>query len=133
MALDITFLLWHSPSMAWEVEYTDEYDLWWSGLNEDEQVDVTAMVGVLEEKGPSLRRPYAGPIVTSAHPNMKELIIQHAGRPYRVFFAFDPRRTAILLIGGDKTGNNRFYEEFVPKADKIYDDYISELKAEGAI
>jgi hypothetical protein len=51
---------------------------------------------------------------------MKELRTQHAGRPYRTLFAFDPRRVAILLIGGDKTGNNRWYDEFVPKADKIY-------------
>lgn len=58
---------------------------------------------------------------------MKELIIQHAGRPYRVLFIFDPRRCAILLIGGDKTGNDRWYEEFVPQADKIYDEHLADL------
>jgi hypothetical protein len=64
---------------------------------------------------------------------MKELIIQHAGRPYRVLFAFDPRRTAILLIGGDKTGNDHWYDEFVPVADRLYDEQIIQLKKEGKI
>ncbi len=64
---------------------------------------------------------------------MRELRIQSAGRPVRVFFAFDPRRTAILLIGGDKTGNNRFYKRFVPLADRLYDEHLKELRDEGAI
>lgn len=97
----------------------------------EEQVDVDAMVRLLQQHGPSLRRPYVGLIVTSKHQNMKELIIQHAGRPYRVLFAFDPRRCAMLLIGGDKTGNDRWYEEFVPQADKIYDDHLAELARMG--
>jgi hypothetical protein len=119
--------------VAWEIEHTDEFEEWWNGLNEGEQDDVAALVGVLEEKGPSLRRPHVGAIVTSRHANMKELIIQHAGRPYRVLFAFDPRRTAILLIGGDKTGNDNWYREFVPVADRLYDEHIEGLKKEGAI
>jgi hypothetical protein len=61
---------------------------------------------------------------------MKELRIQHSGRPYRVLFAFDPRRCAILLIGGDKTGNDRWYDEFVPMADVLYDEYLETLKSE---
>jgi len=116
--------------MAWEVEYSDEFDEWWITLSAEEQVDIASIVGVLEEKGPSLRRPHVGPIVISRHANMKELIIQHAGRPYRVLFAFDPRRMAYLLIGGDKTGNARWYEQFVPKADDIYDTHLSELEEE---
>lgn len=117
--------------MEWEVEYTDEFDAWWTCLSAEEQEDVSAVVGVLEAKGPSLRRPHVGPIATSRHANMKELIIQHAGRPYRVLFAFDPRRCAILLIGGDKTGNARWYEEFVPVADKIYDNHLVELEKDA--
>ena len=62
---------------------------------------------------------------------MKELIIQHAGKPYRVLYAFDPRRCAILLIGGDKTGNKRWYETFVPIADKLYDEHLATLRKEG--
>jgi len=119
--------------MEYEVEYTDEFERWWEGLSAEEQEDISAVVGVLEEKGPSLRRPYVGSIVTSRHPNMKELIIQHAGRPYRVLFAFDPKRHAILLIGGDKTGNDRWYGEYIPIADRIYDEHIAQLKQEGLI
>ena len=64
---------------------------------------------------------------------MKELRTQHRGEPYRTFFAFDPRRYAILLIGGNKTGDNRFYESFVPMADDLYDAHIAALKREGLI
>lgn len=88
--------------MAWEVEYTDEFFGWWDGLSAEEQVDIKAVVDVLGEKGPSLRRPRVGPIVTSRHANMKELIIQHAGRPYRVLFAFDPRRRRFCWLVGTK-------------------------------
>jgi len=61
---------------------------------------------------------------------MRELRIQHQGRPLRLFYAFDPRRAAIILIGGDKTGDNRFYEIFVPIADKLYDEHLAELAKE---
>jgi hypothetical protein len=64
---------------------------------------------------------------------MRELRIQHRGSPYRVLYAFDPRRAAVLLIGGDKTGNDRWYEEFVPQADKLYDVHLDELRKEGLI
>jgi hypothetical protein len=119
--------------MEWVVEFTDEFEDWWNDLTESEQEDIASVVGVLRANGPGLRRPHVGPIVTSKHPNMKELIIQHKGRPYRVLFAFDPRRTAILLMGGDKTGNDRWYEVFVPVADDLYDDHLAELKKEGLI
>jgi hypothetical protein len=110
--------------MAWEVEYTGEFGAWWDGLSIGEQTDVRAVVGLLEEKGTALRRPHVGTISSSKHANMKELVVQHAGRPYRVLFAFDPRRTGILLIGGDKTGKDRWYEEFVPIADGLYDEHL---------
>ena len=64
---------------------------------------------------------------------MRELRVQHQGRPYRVFYAFDPRRSAILLIAGDKTGDNHFYERMVPVADRIYDEHLEQLKREGLI
>jgi hypothetical protein len=85
-------------------------------------------VRLLQQRGPALSRPFADVVHSSRHSNMKELVIQHAGRPYRVLFAFDPRRCAILLIGGDKTGNDRWYEEFVPVADKLFDEHLATLK-----
>ena len=64
---------------------------------------------------------------------MRELRVQNGGNPLRVFYAFDPRRTAILLIGGDKTGQDRFYREYVKLADDLYDVYLHELRAEGLL
>lgn len=85
---------------------------------------------LLQKLGPSLPRIQADLIHSSRHANMKELRIQHSGRPYRVLFAFDPRRCAILLIGGDKTGNKRWYEDFVPVAVGPYDQHLEALKKE---
>ena len=64
---------------------------------------------------------------------MRELRVQHAGRPYRVLYAFDPRRMAILLIGGDKTGNAHWCANNVPTSDRLYDDHLDELNREGLI
>jgi hypothetical protein len=119
--------------MAWEVEYTDEFEEWWNSLSEAEQDEITASVELLMEKGPALPHPYSSGIGTSRHDHMRELRIQAKGKPYRVFYAFDPRRTAILLIGGNKTGNDRFYDEYVPTADKLYDAHLLELAKEGLI
>lgn len=117
--------------MEWEVEFTDEFEGWWNGLSETEQVDVNAKVILLQRYGPALRRPHADVIESSRHSNMKELIILHAGRPYRVLYAFDPRRSAVLLIGGDKTGDDRWYERYVPIADRLYDEHLATLRKEG--
>jgi hypothetical protein len=117
----------------WEVEYTDEFGEWWNGLTEAEQESVRAYVRLLEERGPQLGHPYSSGISNSKHAHMRELRVQHRGHPYRVLYAFDPRRTAILLIGGDKTGNDRWYEEFVPSADRLYDEHIAVLRKEGLI
>jgi hypothetical protein len=116
--------------MEWDVEFTDGFERWWNALSEEEQDSVDQMVRLLQKRGPSLGRPHADLIQSSRHANMKELRIQHAGRPYRVLFAFDPKRCAILLTGGDKTGNDRWYEEFVPIADRLYDAHLAALTKE---
>jgi len=117
----------------WDIEFTDAFGLWWDGLTEAEQVAIAASVQLLEELGPSLPRPHADTLRGSKHANMKELRSQCQGRPLRTFFAFDPRRCAILLIGGDKTGNNRFYEQMLPLADRLYDEHLKQLSDEGFI
>ncbi len=116
--------------MAWEVEFTDEFGEWWDGLSVDEQDSIDSSVHMLEEAGPALTRPYADTVRDSLFPNMRELRVQHEGRPYRVLYAFDPRRTGALLIGGDKTGNPRWYRELVPKADAIYAQHLREIGGE---
>ena len=119
--------------MVWDVEFTDEFEIWWNALNEDEQESVAASVGLLEERGPQLPYPYSSDVKTSRHGQMRELRVQHQGRPYRVLYAFDPRRIGILLLGGDKTGDDRWYEKYVPHADAIYDRHLAELKKERLI
>ena len=118
--------------MAWNVETTDEFLAWWQELAEDQQEKVSATVKLLEERGPQLPHPYSSGINNSKHGQMRELRIQRCGRPIRVFYAFDERRCAVLLIGGDKTGDNRFYDWMVPWADKIFDDHIEALTKEHA-
>jgi hypothetical protein len=117
----------------WQVEYTDEFAEWWETLTLAEQASLEAAVRSLERFGPRLSRPYADTVKGSRHSNMKELRTQCKGRPLRTFFALDPRRSAILLIGGDKTGDDRFYERMLPLADKLYDKYLQELRDEGLI
>ena len=119
--------------MTRDLEYTNRFGAWWAGLAEDEQDDITAVVELLMEHGPNLPFPYSSGVQGSRHGHMRELRVQSGGKPIRIFYAFDPRRWAILLIGGDKTGNDRFYKRYVPVADKLYDEYLEELKQEGLI
>jgi len=114
----------------WNVEFTDEFEEWWKTLNEDEQRRVAFSVNLLEQVGPSLPYPHSTDVKQSRHGSMRELRSQCEGRPLRTFYAFDPRRTAILLIGGDKTGDDRFYDVMVPLADRIYDKYLLEIQEE---
>jgi hypothetical protein len=117
----------------WDVEFTDEFGQWWDGLDESEQEALARSVELLRRVGPALGRPHVDTVKGSRHSNLKELRTQCAGRPFRTFFAFDPRRSAILLIGGDKTGDDRFYQRMVPLADTLYDTHLEELRKEGLI
>lgn len=113
--------------MAWEVEYTDEFEVWWTKLDEQAQGAIDAYVRMLEQYGPELAYPYTSSVNGSRHSHMRELRVQSKGRPLRILYAFDPHRSAILLIGGDKTGNERFYEEVIPVADRLYDGHLLEI------
>jgi hypothetical protein len=119
--------------MSWNVEYTDEFGDWWSGLSEAEQESLAASVRLLEERGPALGFPHSSGINGSKHGHMRELRTQHDGHPLRTLYAFDPRRSAILLMGGDKTGDKRWYETHVPIADRLYDEHLEQLKKERLI
>ncbi len=116
----------------WEVQYTDTFGSWWGELTEDEQERVTAAVELLEQGGPALGRPLVDTLKGSRHPNMKEL--RPRGGHIRVLFAFDPRRMAILLMGGDKARRwSSWYAEAIPAADGLYDEHLQTLRDEGAI
>jgi hypothetical protein len=116
-------------SEVWSVEYTDQFEAWWDDLRVDEQVAIAIAVEALEERGPALGRPFVDTIKGSRHPNMKEL--RPRGETMRILFAFDPHRSAILLIGGDKRDRwSEWYEEMIPVADRLYDDHLGELHGE---
>jgi len=102
----------------------------WDGLNEAEQIDIAAVVGLLEHEGPNLKFPFSSGIQSSKHTHFRELRVQHRGKPYRVIYAFDPRRCAILLVGGNKQGYKRWYEKYVPIADQLYDKHLEALERE---
>jgi hypothetical protein len=110
-----------------EVIFTDEFEAWWGGLTEDEQEAVGAVVDALAERGVGLRFPLSSAIKGSKFA-LRELRVQSGGRPLRVFYAFDPKRQAVLLIGGDKAGRDRFYGEMVPTAEAIYEAYLQETE-----
>ncbi len=126
-SLEGIFPLWHIYDV-WNVITAPEFTEWFDAVDEDAQVDIREKVRVLEEFGPRLGRSLVDTIKESRHPNMKELRVQSNGRPFKVFFAFDPKRNAVLLIGADKTGDGRFYKKMIPKADAIFDEYLEDLK-----
>lgn len=114
----------------WLVEYTDEFGQWWDSLREGVQIDIDTVVRLLERLGPNLKFPYTSVIHCSWHGHMRELRVQHKGSPYRILYAFDPRRAAILLLGGDKTGYDDWYAKYVPRADQLYSEHLHELQQE---
>jgi hypothetical protein len=111
----------------WEVGSTDEFDEWWDTLDDFAQGSIDAHVELLGDQGPNLGYPYSSDIAGSRHGNLRELRVQSKGRPFRIFYAFDPRRNAIILIGADKTGDKRFYERMIPIADRLYDTHLREI------
>lgn len=120
------------PAHRWEVILTTEMEAWSLTLDDDSFEALASVIELLEEQGPALRRPVVGQITSSRHSNMKELIPPSStkSKNMRVLFAFDPKRQALLLIGGDKTGNwAEWYKANIPRADKLFDEYL--LEGEG--
>ena len=86
------------------------------------------MLRLLQLEGPLLGRPYVDTLKGSQYPNLKELRVQHRGEPWRIFFAFDPLRQAIVLVGGNKTGDKRWYEKNMPIAENRFAQHLAELE-----
>ena len=116
---------------GWNVEVTDEFARWWQSLPGRAQEAIAHDVEVLRAVGPSLGRPWVDAVKGSRHANMKELRTMFGRSAFRILFAFDPRRTALLIVGGDKAGNARFYRRMIREADTIYDRHLRVLGTEG--
>ncbi len=114
----------------WAVETVEEFDRWFAGLRDDEQVEIIAKVQLLKLFGPQLGRPHADTLNGSKHANMKELRADTGEAVFRIAFAFDPTRTAIVLVGGDKAGvaQKRFYKQLVTRADALYDRHLAQVR-----
>ncbi|NJN40069.1 MAG: addiction module toxin RelE [Gammaproteobacteria bacterium] len=117
--------------MPWSVLFHDEFDLEFQALDEDLQDELLAHAKLLRAFGPQLGRPSVDTLKGSKHANMKELRFEWERTVWRVAFAFDPKRQAILLAGGDKGGadQKRFYKRLIATADSRLDSYLAALKA----
>jgi hypothetical protein len=119
--------------VSWVVEIGDEFAPEFDTLHEDVQTEILALSLLLQRFGPQLGRPHVDTLKGSRHANMKELRFSAAGGEWRVAFAFDPERRAILLVAGDKSGvsEKRFYRELIRKADVRLDAHLARPKETG--
>jgi len=109
-----------------EVLGTDEFESWFLGLSTADADAVARVVGLLEARGLALGFPYSSALAGSRYA-LRELRVQSAGRPLRIVYAFDPKRQAVLILGGDKTGDDRFYERMIPRAEDIWEGYLRQV------
>ena len=116
---------------GWEIEYTDEFGDWYDTLDEDTQESLRARIAQVGQHGPTVRRPVVGEVAGSSIHNLKEIRVSSV----RVLFVFDPRQTAILLLGADKAehGWKDWYRTAIAQAEALYATYLDELKAEGLL
>ncbi|WP_109077723.1 type II toxin-antitoxin system RelE/ParE family toxin [Aggregatibacter kilianii] len=112
----------------WTVILTERFENWLNQQSFKIQERVLAHLVRLEHFGPNLARPYVDSIEGSAHSNMKELRVQHSGRAIRIFFAFDPKRRAVVLCGGDKGNDKRFYHNMIRIADQELNHYLAGME-----
>jgi len=113
--------------MAWEIEVSDEFKEWYESLTDEECGNVHNVIEALAQLGPALGRPQVDTLRGSRFANMKELRIQHHGKPNRILYAFDPRRYAYLILGGGKTGDAQWYADEIRRADLIYAKHLEEI------
>jgi len=117
---------------SWDIEFTEAFGAWWSGLPAAAKEAIAHDVELLGTLGPALGRPWVDSVKGSRHANMKELRTRHRTSAFRVLFAFDPRRTAVLLLGGDKSGDRRFYARMIRAADDLLDQHLDNLHGRGS-
>lgn len=119
--------------MAWQIEFDDAFAAELAEESEAVEDEILALAGLLREFGPQLKRPHCDTLSGSKHANMKELRFTLPEGEWRVAFAFDPERAAVLLVGGSKSGTSqrRFYRDLIRIADSRFDDHLERLKLKG--
>lgn len=115
-------------AVTYVVNTSDEFDRWWAACSEPLQDAIAAHVGLLEQVGPQLGRPYADTLGGSTISNLKELRVQHRGQPYRILYAFDARREALLLLAGIKSDHKRWYRRAIHAAERIWERHLEQLE-----
>lgn len=110
--------------MTWEIVYSSEFEQWLHALDLDSAKSIARSLGILKEFGPMLGRPHVDTQKGSQIRNLKELRTQCRRHVYRTLSVFDATRNAVVLIGGDKTGDSKFCQKIIPLAEEIYDDYL---------
>jgi hypothetical protein len=118
--------------VQWDVLFYREFDPEYEALPEDVQDELLAQLKLLQQFGPHLGRPRVDTLNDSKHANMKELRFDAADGVWRFAFAFDTRRRAVVLVGGDKSGvsEKRFYRQLITKADGRFDKHLAEIREE---
>ena len=117
--------------MEWQVLSDEEFIQWLGGQTAGLRQEIAAHVSLLKQYGPMLGRPRVDSIKGSKFPNMKELRIQWKGQPWRILFAFDPKRRSILLVGGNKQGDKRWYKKNIPVADARFEKHLKRMEKDN--
>jgi hypothetical protein len=114
--------------MGWTIIFHAAFRDWLYEQEEDVQDSIFAGIGLLKQEGPLLGRPYVDTLQGSQYPNLKELRVQHSGEPWRILFAFDTVRQAVVLVGGNKTGDARWYKKNIPIAERRFSEHLETLE-----
>jgi hypothetical protein len=114
--------------MEWTIVFHPDFRDWFYTLEEEVQDSILATLGLLKLERPLLGRPYVDTLASSRYPNLKELRVQHRGEPWRILFAFAPFRQAIVLVGGNKTGDKKWYEKNIPIAEMRFSQHLKLLE-----
>ena len=118
--------------MAFTIRRTAEFKEWFDQQDKSLRRAMLAHIETLRERGPYLGRPQADTLKGSKLKNLKELRVQYRGDPYRILYAFDPKREALLLVGGNKTEDKKWYDKMIPRAEKLFQAHLDSLDKEDA-
>lgn len=116
--------------MAWKVVFDAEFKLWLRSLDKDLEKEISTLIDLLRKNGPTLSRPYSDTLKGSNIKNLKELRLKFKAEHWRILYAFDPIRRAILLLGGNKTGDPNWYKKNIPIAEKRFFKHLADLEQE---